>query len=218
MKIINITLSTILASSLLFSSQVVAIDNLTANVGLTSNYLWRGLEQSNGKPAVSGGIDYTADSGFYAGTWVSSADWADGMTYEVDIYAGYSGETTDFTYDVGFIQYAYPDSTDNVDFNEVYAKLTYGVFTFGYATLSGGKGVDFGDDSYLSIDADFEVAKDILLTFHLGKATDDYYAGEKFIDYGVNLTKDAFTLGLSKTDIENDDVKVFVSYLIDLDF
>ena len=55
-------------TAFLFSSNVYAVDGLSANVAVTNNYLWRGLEQTNGQSAVSGGIDYASDSGFYAGT------------------------------------------------------------------------------------------------------------------------------------------------------
>lgn len=218
----NKTYTTLLAASFiagstLISTQVQAVEGLSANVGVTSSYLWRGLEQTNGRSAVSGGIDYAADSGFYAGTWASSAEWADGMTYELDIYGGFAGETDNFSYDIGVMQYLYPDSTDDLDFTEIYGSISMGAFTFGYAVLADAEGVDFGDDSYLSIDAEFEVAKDLALAFHIGRGTDDFYAGEEFTDYGASLSKDGFTFGLSNTDLNNDDLKVYVSYALDID-
>jgi uncharacterized protein (TIGR02001 family) len=101
--------------SFTFITPANAIECLTANVALSSNYLWRDLEQTNGDAAVSGGIDYAIDSGFYVGSWVSNASWSERMTYELDIYAGYSNQYKELTYDVGFVHYAYPDSTENVD-------------------------------------------------------------------------------------------------------
>jgi len=213
----TLLLASIFASTTFISTHVNAVEGLSANAAFTSNYLWRGLEQTNGSSAASGGIDYNANSGFYAGTWVSNADWADGMTYELDLYAGFSGETKSFSYDIGFIQYLYPDSTDDVDFNEVYGSISVGAFTFGYATLAGGEGVDFGDDSYISVDAEFEVAKDLALALHVATGTDEFYAGEEFIDYGVSLSKNGFTFGLSNTDLDNDDLKAYISYSIDID-
>jgi uncharacterized protein (TIGR02001 family) len=56
-----------------------AVEGLSGNVALTNNYLWRGLEQNNGESAVSGGLDFSASSGFYVGTWVSNASWSAGM-------------------------------------------------------------------------------------------------------------------------------------------
>src|ERR1700751_3732521 len=48
---------------------------LTANVGFFSEYVFRGIEQTGGKPAVQGGFDYTHPSGFYVGTWASNISW-----------------------------------------------------------------------------------------------------------------------------------------------
>ena len=95
-------LASILAATTLVSSYAQA--EWSANVAATSNYLWRGFEQTGGDAAVSGGVDYAAESGFYAGTWVSNASWADGMTYELDLYAGYGGEINGIGYDIGYIR------------------------------------------------------------------------------------------------------------------
>ena len=48
---------------------------VTGNVSLASEYIFRGLSQTNGKPALQGGADYSHASGFYAGTWLSNISW-----------------------------------------------------------------------------------------------------------------------------------------------
>lgn len=48
---------------------------VTGNVSLASQYIFRGLTQTNGKPAIQGGLDYAHASGFYAGTWLSNITW-----------------------------------------------------------------------------------------------------------------------------------------------
>src|SRR5574337_404937 len=48
---------------------------LTANVTFASQYVFRGLSQTNGKPAIQGGLDYVHSSGFYVGTWLSNVSW-----------------------------------------------------------------------------------------------------------------------------------------------
>lgn len=47
----------------------------TGNVGLVSQYIFRGLSQTNGNPAIQGGADYSHASGLYAGTWLSNISW-----------------------------------------------------------------------------------------------------------------------------------------------
>lgn len=90
---------------------------LTSNVGLHSQYVFRGLTQTNEEPALQGGFDYGQSGGFYAGTWGSNISWlrdsgayADGGNLELDIYAGFRGAFGDsaLSYDVGLLYYWYP--------------------------------------------------------------------------------------------------------------
>ncbi len=50
---------------------------VSANIGVVSNYIWRGVTQTQDGPAVQGGLDYAHPSGFYAGLWASNVDWND---------------------------------------------------------------------------------------------------------------------------------------------
>ena len=58
---------------------------VSANVAFTSDYVWRGMTQSDG-PAIQGGFDYEADGGFYAGIWGSNVNFNDGAGSELDLY------------------------------------------------------------------------------------------------------------------------------------
>ena len=91
---------------------------ITGNVGLYSQYIFRGLTQTNGKPAVQGGFDYSHASGFYAGTWGSNVSWltdatppaySSGGSMEWDFYGGYKWNLpSDFVIDLGTLYYWYP--------------------------------------------------------------------------------------------------------------
>lgn len=100
----------------------------SGNVAISTDYVWRGISQSNGDLAISGGFDVAAGS-FYAGTWASNVDFGDDTdtNVEVDVYAGFSSALANgITWDVGAIYYAYPDSSDtDLDFFEVYGGLGY---------------------------------------------------------------------------------------------
>ncbi len=116
----------------------------TVNVGIASQYVFRGLTQTNGKPAVQGGFDYAHASGFYLGTWLSNSSWFTdqnagtasapvplsspgraGVPYvpnrsnranlEWDFYGGYKNTfATDWNYDVGLFEFYYPGVYDNL--------------------------------------------------------------------------------------------------------
>jgi len=107
----------------------IAQAEISANIGVTSNYIWRGVTQSGDEAAVSGGVDYAHDSGFYLGTWASSLG---GGGEELDIYAGFSGEAGDIGYDIGVNRYMYPSAND-IDFTELYASVSFGPVTGGLA-------------------------------------------------------------------------------------
>jgi uncharacterized protein (TIGR02001 family) len=59
--------------------------SVSANVAFASDYIWRGMTQTDG-PAISGGFDYAADGGFYAGIWGSNVNFNDGAGSELDYY------------------------------------------------------------------------------------------------------------------------------------
>ncbi|HVF64444.1 MAG TPA: TorF family putative porin [Casimicrobiaceae bacterium] len=88
----------------------------TANIGFFSEYIFRGVSQTAGEPAVQGGFDYAHQSGFYAGTWATNISWLQDFgayrksSMEWDFYGGYKANfgATDFFYDVGALYYHYP--------------------------------------------------------------------------------------------------------------
>jgi uncharacterized protein (TIGR02001 family) len=89
-------------------------DNVfTANVGIYSQYIFRGLTQTNENPALQGGFDYAHSSGFYAGVWGSNISWISDFapgtsaSLETDFYGGFKPTFGDFFVDVGVLRYEY---------------------------------------------------------------------------------------------------------------
>jgi uncharacterized protein (TIGR02001 family) len=87
-----------------------AIDGLTANGQITTNYVLRGISQTANKPALQGGLDYDTGVGFTAGTWLSSLDFGDHTPVEWDLYGAYNFKLGPLNASVGGIGYIYPDS------------------------------------------------------------------------------------------------------------
>jgi len=134
---------------------------ITANVTVVNDYRYRGISQTNFKPAIQGGFDYAHESGIYVGNWNSSISWisdsygANGSNVgkntsssnpvssqiEMDFYAGIKKELIGegFASDLGVLQYVYPTSgipntgglTANPNTTEIYAAQN---FTFGPVT------------------------------------------------------------------------------------
>jgi len=115
------------AASLFIATPALAQEvSVSGNVAISSEYVWRGVTQSNGDLAISGGFDLEAGN-FYAGTWMSNVDFEDSSdtNIEWDFYAGFGGALTETAWwDVGVIYYAYPDADDlDYDFVEVYGGI-----------------------------------------------------------------------------------------------
>lgn len=211
----------------------------TANASVTNNYIWRGLTQSTNEVAVQGGIDYSSESGFYAGTWVSNVQYAadDVFSYEHDIYFGYAGETEYFTYDVGYLYYNY-DSEADFDFGEIYATLGFGNFSVTGYLLANTEADepdesvnhDFGSTFYLSADYAYEIKDGLELGFHIGYHDGDFNESfngvpTSYFDYNISLAKDGFSAMVTSTDLDdagpdgldNDSVKFVVGYSVDFE-
>lgn len=92
------------------------------NVGVYSDYVFRGFSQTDEEAAVQGGIDLTA-GGFYAGVWASNVDFGDDTDAEVDFYAGYRTEVSGFALDGGVIAYSYVNAPNFADYNYTEFKL-----------------------------------------------------------------------------------------------
>ena len=68
----------------------------SGNVGLTTDYRYRGISQTRLKPALQGGVDYGLPAGFYVGAWASTIKWIDDIpggdsSVEIDLYGGREG-------------------------------------------------------------------------------------------------------------------------------
>ena len=142
-------LGALAAPSFVFAADAAPAPDLTVayNVGLYSQYIFRGMTQTNHKPALQGGVDLTHSSGLYLGIWGSNISWlTDGSTaagsgetkyyksggsLELDLYGGYR-----YTFgsglgiDIGALQYYYPgtrsDGVPKANTTEIYGALNYG--------------------------------------------------------------------------------------------
>ena len=100
---------------------------VSANVGLVSDYRFRGVSQSDRELAIQGGITVQHESGLYAGTWASNlSGWGTfgGSNTELDLFAGYAFPLAGGKLDVGLTWYMYPGGADKTDFAEPYVKLS----------------------------------------------------------------------------------------------
>jgi len=168
---------------------------LAYNVGVVTDYRFRGISQTSFKPALQLGVDFVHKDGFYLGAFGSNVDWVkqvNGATkgnYEIDLYGGFKGSiTSDIGFDVGLIAYQYPGNNSgvanptkgkaagdysNANTNEVYFGLTYNVLAFKYSRSLGDflGNVRSGGSQYFDLSANFDLGNGFTLTPHVGRQT-----------------------------------------------
>ncbi len=199
-------------------SSLPAKAELTSNVTVVNNYLWRGLTQSLNEPAVQGGLDYSSANGLYAGTWVSNVSYSadDEYSYEHDMYFGFAGAAGAITYDLGYLYYNY-DSNAKFDFSEIYGTLGIGnlglsLYLLAHAEPDEAPGEDFGFGKtyYTSADYLIPLTSGIEVGLHAGYHSGDFSkafngVGKNYFDYNVSVTKSGFSFVVSKTNLGSDD-------------
>jgi len=116
--------------------------SLTGSLTGTSEYFFRGLSQSDDKPAVQGGINagykFNDAIGVTAGVWASNVDFAPDARVEVDYLAGLGGTVMGVTWGAGATYYTYPGSENGGGANEDFDWLEYNAtlgYDFGFFTL-----------------------------------------------------------------------------------
>ncbi len=190
MKSIKIALTSMF---LILSSYASAVE-ISSNVGISTDYIWRGITQTNGDAAVNGGFDLSADNGFYFGTWASNAGGT-GTNYsmELDIYLGFSGEMAEnMTYDIGYISVIYPGD-DLSDFEEAY--IAFNIYGLNILYSDGqNNGPSYSEIGY-SVDAGPG-------SFNISYGEYEDYGDNTLIGYDWGIGD--FTLGFYYYDYEDD--------------
>lgn len=159
--------------------------SLSGNLGLFSQYIFRGLRQTDKDPALQGGFDYSHSSGIYLGTWATNVSWLrdfglyrSGGSLEWDFYGGYKGTfgNTDFGYDVGLLYYWYPGNTAagavKANSLEAYGSLSWKWLSAKYSRSLRDKTFGVPDSRgtwYLDLSANVPVTEQFALQAHWGK-------------------------------------------------
>lgn len=173
----------------------IASAQLAFNAAVVTDYRYRGVSQSQLKPALSGGVDYAA-GGFYVGAWASTIQWikkAGGdANLEIDIYAGYKGELMKGVgYDVGVLTYIYPSNklSPSANTTELYGAATVGPATLKYshAVTNLFAAADSKNSYYLDLSAGFDVGG-FMVTPHVGYQKIKNVLS--YTDYALTVSKD----------------------------
>ncbi|PTD97830.1 TorF family putative porin [Pseudothauera lacus] len=216
-------LAALLAAPMLGSGAALAEDiPFSANVSIVSDYAFRGVSQTDQRPAIQGGFDYAHDSGLYVGVWASNVSWlsdldARGSSLETNLYAGYAAEIGPIGLDVGLLQYYYPGDFDSAwkaangmkspNTLEGYVGVSWAFLSFKYShsfTNLFGTADSKGSD-YYDLSLSYEVMDGLTLDAHYGYS--DIHNADNYEDWklGATYSYGGFDFGLHyvDTDIKN---------------
>jgi len=206
----KLLLALLATSSAAFAQTAPAAPEVTYNVGVVSQYRYRGLAQTKGQPALQGGVDYANAAGYYLGAWASQIKWiADasgvpsGSNYsgstELDTYGGYKFKSDNVEFDLGFLRYNYIGNTlgnstayTNANTNEIYVAATTGNYTFKFSNSIGNL---FGylnskNSEYIEVAANYDLGSGITLTPHIGRQIIQGNGNVSYTDGSLTVAKD----------------------------
>ncbi len=164
------------------------------NAAATSEYMFRGISQTDDHPAIQAGAGYSWSNGLYVGGWASNVDFgaADQETdAEIDTFVGWNGDLGATNLDVQLVRYNYVGEPSNVDYayNELIGKLTFAEnysATLGYTN-------DFlntsTDSIYAGLGGNWDVGAGVNLTAGVGYTTVEG-PEDGYLDYSVGANRD----------------------------
>ena len=181
---------------------------LTTNVGLFSQYVFRGISYTQKKPAVQGGADFAHSSGLYLGIWGSqiSSKAIQNAVGEIDVYGGYATTVGDFGVDVGFLQFIFPgghytglgenyqtlEASVAVSWKMLKLKYSHALtdyFGFNDRTFGAGRG-DSKGSYYLDMTAAVPFGDGWSAEAHVGRQKVRHYDEYSFTDWRLGVAKD----------------------------
>lgn len=194
-----------------------AASPIAGNFTLASEYIYRGIAQTNRKPAVQGGLDYAGPAGLYLGAWGSNISWLSdacgagsscaGPTsapVELDFYGGIKVPVGPVTLDFGGLHYYYPGTyaagTISPNTWEVYGAASWNVVTFKYSysltnlfgwvsTQEDGSLKKSTGSQYLDLSANPELPGGVVLNLHVGRQLVANLPSASYNDWKIGVTK-----------------------------
>ena len=173
---------------------------LSVSLTATTDYVFRGVSQTDNGPAFQAGLTYTAPFGLYAGVWGSNIDYGQGgPNFEVDYFVGWNKDLSDsWNLDLGVTRYTYENASSgygDIDYNEYIAQLTWS----GPVTVGGllGYADDYGNSGaeqiYAALSASYDLGDS---GFSLGASTgytsieaDDDGGRADYFDGSISVSK-----------------------------
>jgi uncharacterized protein (TIGR02001 family) len=203
-KISLATCSSLVMALSAISLQAQAVE-VSGDITFVSDYAFRGISQTEEAAAIQGGINFTAESGFYVSIWGSSVDFGGEGTLELDVLFGWSGDIAEgWSADVGIMRYGYPNTEfAGSNFWELYGSVSFSDVTLGLA-YSDDYYANSGKYFYIYAGYSLAINDDLTVDFHIGQNEFSDDSSSSYLDYGITLSTEVMGIGLSLAYIDTD--------------
>jgi uncharacterized protein (TIGR02001 family) len=201
-----------------------ATAGVTGTAALTSDYVFRGVSQTAGDPALQAGFEAASDAGWYGGLWGSNVSWLSDLStssapisssVEIDGYFGFRGRFSEaVSFDTGVIYYGYPgdfpDGFNEADTAELYFGATWGIWNAkaSYAVTDLFGFADSDGSHYLELNANWPLTDSWTLNAHAGHQAIESNEDFDYTDWKLGLTwawVNGFTVAAAYVDTNADD-------------
>jgi uncharacterized protein (TIGR02001 family) len=220
MKFLKLALVAAAASVAMSGAAMAEELKLSYNVGVASDYIFRGISNTNNKGQVFGGVDATYGIG-YAGVWASNVDFGTpNPDMEVDVYAGVRPTVGDVNLDLGVIYYGYDKDKNGVPGSYSYfevkaaASKAFGPATFGAAVYYSPEFPSKGGEAiYVEANGSAPIGEKLSLSGAVGFQTVDaegYFSGVEndYVTWNLGVSAaitDHLTADLRYSDTDSHD-------------
>lgn len=177
------------------------------NVTGVSDYLFRGVSQTDEKPTLQAGFTYTSPVGLYAGVWGSGVDFGAGdPNTELDYLIGYGVDVSDnVNFDVLINRYTYIGASEQ-NYNELITTTTFAKqykATVAYSNDVWNSGTD---GWYFAVGGEWPLPKDFTLSANIGRSTFEKDIAKDYTDWNVGVSRQfgMFNVGLGYYGTDSD--------------
>lgn len=165
---------------LFFSS--FAYSDVLGRLSASTNYLWRGVTQTDDNPAISAAVEYHAKQKSYLGVWSSNTEYGGRKSLEANFYLGHSFELEQAIIDVRLLHYYFPsggkynydfrpekwDKKESSSFTELQTSITLSGWNIGFSYSN--NYLDSGDfGHYIELNYTYEIMDKLSVKLHIGE-------------------------------------------------
>ena len=169
------------------------------NVTAVSDYVFRGVSQTDEDPTLQAGFTYTSPVGLYAGVWGSGVDFGPGdPSTELDYLIGYGVDVTDtVNFDVLLNRYTYLGASE-LNYNELITTTTFAdqyKLTVAYSNDVWNSGTD---GWYYGVGGEWALPQEFTLAANVGRSTFEQGTAKDYTDFNIGVSRQfgLFNLGL----------------------